>query len=192
MDKTFIEYKVWLENETMDATVISTYQNAMDMLKQREEFENQLMELNEKEATLSDNQKNADQRLSIYSSYLDAEFKNGSNPARIQNLYERRITDLCLHPHVWTTYIEYIDQKLKMESNSMNVCQRATRNVPNSAAIWIKYLRALERYNKPKELLLSVVEKALSRNLIEGIAKYREIWLTFIDYTRRSIFQVRY
>ena len=49
MDKTFIEYKVWLENETMDATVISTYQNAMDMLKQREEFENQLMELNEKE-----------------------------------------------------------------------------------------------------------------------------------------------
>ena len=77
-----------------------------------------------------------------------------------------------------------------MESNSMSVCERAIRNVPNSATVWIKYLRALERYNKPKPLILSVVEKALSRNLTEGITKYREIWLTYIDYNRRSIFKV--
>merc|ERR1719189_587603 len=109
----------------MEATVTTMYKNAKDMLEQREEFENQLMKINEKESTLNDYEKNVDERLAIYSNYLEVEFENGNNPSRIQNLYERRITDLCLHPHVWTTYIDYIDKNLKMESNSMSVCERA-------------------------------------------------------------------
>ena len=160
------------------------------MLKLREGPESQLIMLNEDENGLSDEQKDDNRKLSIYSSYLDLEFKNGSNPARIINLYERRISDLCLHPHVWTTYIDYIDHNLKMEENTIAVCERAIRNVPNSAAIRIKYMRALERYNKPSAMMLLAVEKSLSRNFIEGISKYREIWLTFIDYKRRGMFKV--
>ena len=190
MDKTLIEYRNWLEGETIDPSIQSIYESAFEKLKTREELENQLIRLDEKERNLSLEQKDDTNRLSIYSSYLDLEFNDGSNPARIENLYERRIADLCLHPHVWTTYIDYIDQNLKMDEKTINVCERAIRNVPNSAAIWIKYIRALERYEKPKETILSVVEKALSRNFIEGISKYREIWLSFIDYKRRAIFKV--
>ena len=192
MDQTYNEYKIWLENKTVESGIEAAYQNAAAMLKQRNTFENQLMDLNEQESDFSDDQKNPEKRLSIFSSYLDLEFKDNSNPARIQNLYERRITDLCLYPHVWTTYMDYIDFTLKMESNSLILYERAVRNIPNSAAIWIKYLRALERYNKPKEIVLSVLEKALSRNLMEGISKYRELWLTFIDYKRRDLFKVRF
>ena len=192
MDQTYNEYKMWLENKTVESGIEAAYQNAAAMLKQRNTFENQLMDLNEQESDFSDDQKNPEKRLSIFSSYLDLEFKDNSNPARIQNLYERRITDLCLYPHVWTTYMDYIDFTLKMESNSLILYERAVRNIPNSAAIWIKYLRALERYNKPKEIVLSVLEKALSRNLMEGISKYRELWLTFIDYKRRDLFKVRF
>ena len=190
MDKTLIEYRNWLEGDTIDASIQSIYESAFEKLKAREELENQLIRLDEKERNLSLEQKDDTNRLSIYSSYLDLEFNDGSNPARIENLYERRIADLCLHPHVWTTYIDYLDQNLKMEGKAIDVCERAIRNVPNSAAIWIKYLRALERYERPKEKLLSAVEKALSRNFIEGISKYREIWLTFIDYKRRDLFKV--
>ena len=190
MDKTLIEYRNWLEGETMEPSIQSIYESAFEKLKAREELENRLIRLDEKERNLSLEQKDDTNRLSIYSSYLDLEFNDGSNPARIENLYERRITDLCLHPHVWTTYIDYIDQNLKMDEKTINVCERATRNVPNSAAIWIKYIRALERYEKPKETILDVVEKALSRNFMEGISKYREIWLCFIDYKRRAIFKV--
>ena len=189
MDKTYVEYKSWLGVEVIDPSVESQYQNALEMLQHREPYETELMDLNKNETGYGDDQKDADKRLSIYAKYLDVEFKEGSNPARIQNLYERRITDLCLHPHVWTTYIDYIDFTLKMESESLAVCERAIRNIPNSAAIWIKYLRALERYNQPNELVLSVVEKALSRSL-EGISKYRELWLAYIDYKRRNVFKV--
>ena len=192
MDKTYIEYKEWLESEPIDSNIESSYRNAVEMLKQREKYENDLITLNDEEAGLADEQKDVDKRLSIYSSYLDLEFKSDSNPSRIQNLYERRITDLCLHPHVWTTYIDYIDSSLKIDSISLSVCERAARNVPNSASVWIKYLRNLERYNQPKESLLTAVEKALTRNMVEGISKYRELWLTFIDYKRRDIFKVRY
>ena len=190
MDKTLIEYKEWLEDATMDNSVVSTYESAKEMLKLREDLESQLIRLNEEEKELRDEQKDDSKRLSIYSSYLDLEFKNGSNPARIINLYERRISDLCLHPHVWTTYIDYIDHNLKMEDNTITVCKRAIRNVPNSASIWIKYMRALERYQKPSDMMLPAVEKSLSRNFIEGISKYREVWLTFIDYKRRDLFKV--
>lgn len=190
MDKTLFEYKEWLDGATMDPKIDSMYESAIDKLKPREELENQLIRLNDEECNLSLEEKNDSKRLSIYSTYLDLEFKDGSNPVRIENLYERRISDLCLHPHVWTTYIDYLDQNLKMEGKTIDVCERAIRNVPNSAAIWIKYLRALERYERPKEKLLSAVEKALSRNFIEGISKYREIWLTFIDYKRRDLFKV--
>merc|ERR1719361_985762 len=37
--------------------------------------------------------------------------------------------------------------------------------------------------------MLLAVEKSLLRNFIEGISKYREIWLTFIDYKRRGMFK---
>ena len=190
MDKTLIEYENWLEGAEMEPSIKPIFESAMEKLKKREEFENQLIRLDEEERNMSLEQKNDSNRLSIYSAYLDLEFNDASNPARIINIYERRITDLCLHPHVWATYIDYIDQNLKMDEKTIDACERAVRNVPNSAAIWIKYIRALERYERPNEKILTSVEKALSRNFTEGISKYREVWLTFIDYKRRMIFKV--
>ena len=40
-----MEYKEWLENDAMEATVTTMYKNAKDMLEQREEFENQRINL---------------------------------------------------------------------------------------------------------------------------------------------------
>ena len=190
MDRTYSEYKSWLGVEDIDRNTSSLYQKASEMLKFKENFESQLMALDEQESELKDEERDFEQRLSIYSNYLEHEFKQSGDPARIQNLYERRVTDLCLHPHVWTTYIDYIDHTLRVESVSLKVCERAIRNISHSAAIWIRYLRALERYKKSNEIVLSIVEKALSGNLLEGLSKYREIWLTYIDYKRRDMCQV--
>ena len=187
MEQTYAEYEEFLVEVVIEVDVEckmkdveSSYQSALGMVKK----------IYECEQKLDDDEKEWEERLSIYSNYLNIEFEEGRNPAHIQNLYERRIKDHCLHPHVWTTYIDYIDLTLKSESDSLSVCQRAIRNVPNSGAVWIKYIRALERYRKPKELVLSVIEKALSRNLMEGVTKYRELWLAYIDYKRRSLIKV--
>ena len=191
MDKTYAEYKQWLGTD-VDPSVHELYAKAAEMLKTREVYEKDIMVLDEKESSLRDDQKDTQKRMSIYSNYIELEFKDGSNPARLQNLYERRITDLCLYPHIWTKYIEYMDQTFKSESDTLKICERAVRNIPNSAAIWVQYLRALERYEKPKEMVLSMSEKALACDPCEGIMKWRELWLTYIDYKRRhTAFKVK-
>jgi len=81
MDQTYIEYKMWLENETVDSGIEAAYQNAAAMLKQRNTFESQLLDLDEEESKFNDDQKDPEKRLSIFSSYLDLEFKDSSNPA---------------------------------------------------------------------------------------------------------------
>ena len=46
MDKTYIEYKEWLESEPIDSNIESSYRNAVEMLKQRESLKSAVFVFN--------------------------------------------------------------------------------------------------------------------------------------------------
>ena len=89
-------------------------------------------------------------KATYYQGYLEHE-KSNNDPARVQCLYERAVADLCLDASIWLGYVEYLDSTLKIDSIVLPVFRRAVRNCPWNALLWQRYLRALERYNKPFE-----------------------------------------
>ena len=54
-----------------------------------------------------------------------------------------------MDPHVWIKYLDFLDSE-GLKGESMAVYARAVRNVPYSAQVWLKYLRALEKAGEPK------------------------------------------
>lgn len=87
-------------------------------------------------------------RADHYRTYLQHEI-SGDDPARVQCLYERAVSDVCLDASLWLEYVEYLDSTIKIDTVVLPVCKRAVRNCPWSSLLWQHYLRALERYKKP-------------------------------------------
>ena len=65
-------------------------------------------------------------------------------------LYERAVADIPLDSALWIDYIEYLNNSLKIPDIVVRVCQRATRNCPWIADIWIAYMQAVEKYEAEK------------------------------------------
>jgi len=168
MEDTFTEYKAFAKDET-DNNVVSDYHKAKEKLKSREPFEEKLLE--------------EENSIEHYQEYVDFELKL-KDPPRIQIIYERAVAAHCLESSFWLQYLSYLDSNIKISNVSLPVFERAVRNVPWSVEIWCDYLRSLERYEQPHSKALSVFEQALSAGFGEPGA-YLELWLCFIDYTRR-------
>ena len=173
MNNTLAEYQDFLGGDPIDPNVERQYKAALDMLQPREDLESKLLSLDASDE---------DKKLEIYSDYLALEFEN-RNPARLQCLFERRITDLCLKPHCWIKYVDYLDKTLKMKSVSVPVYERAVRNVPHCADVWIKYLRCLEKFQSPIREIRTAFEAAMTKNF--EVHRYTDLWLAYIDCYRR-------
>jgi hypothetical protein len=76
--------------------------------------------------------------------------------------------------------------------------ERAVRNVPFSGALWVSYMRALERAGKPMEevngnlssqffgnFLIVIFEQALVSGL-QSAEDYWGVFLGYINYVRRQ------
>jgi len=87
-------------------------------------------------------------RADHYRTYLKHE-KSEDDPARVQCLYERAVSEVCLDASLWLEYVEYLDSTIKIDTVVLPVCKRAVRNCPWSSLLWQHYLRALERYKRP-------------------------------------------
>jgi len=87
-------------------------------------------------------------RADHYRTYLQHEI-SGDDPARVQCLFERAVSEVCLDASLWLEYVEYLDSTIKIDTVVLPVCKRAVRNCPWSSLLWQHYLRALERYKRP-------------------------------------------
>ncbi|GKV14978.1 hypothetical protein SLEP1_g25779 [Rubroshorea leprosula] len=76
-------------------------------------------------------------------SYLKFEQSSG-DPARVQILYERVITEFPISSSLWFDYTRYLDKTLKFGSVVRDVYSRATRNCPWIGLLWVRYLLSLE------------------------------------------------
>ncbi|XP_022096230.1 LOW QUALITY PROTEIN: squamous cell carcinoma antigen recognized by T-cells 3-like [Acanthaster planci] len=169
MEDTYKEYESWL-SEPVSENVRKAYEKAFAQLKKREPHEQQLL-------------KAEPPVFAVYQPYLEYERREG-NPARIQCLYERALTDNCLQIELWKDYTKYLDSELKVKSVVLPVYARAVRNCPWSSELWIGYLVTMERYQEPHST--KPFEKALGAGF-SSASEYLQLWQTHIDYLRRRI-----
>jgi hypothetical protein len=77
-----------------------------------------------------------------YLSYINFEESSG-DPARVQILYERAITEFPVANDLWLSYTQYLDSNSKVPSIIKSVYSRAVRNCPWVEALWATYMLAL-------------------------------------------------
>ncbi|XP_042529343.1 squamous cell carcinoma antigen recognized by T-cells 3 [Dipodomys spectabilis] len=171
MEATFAEYEEWSE-DAIPESVIQSYNKALQQLEKYKPYEEALLQA---EAP----------RLAEYQSYIDFEMKTG-DPARIQLIFERALVENCLVPDLWIRYSQYLDRQLKVKDVVLSVHSRAVRNCPWTAALWARYLLAMERHGVDHQDISATFEKALSAGFIQA-TDYVEIWQTYLDYLRRRV-----
>ncbi|XP_048198720.1 squamous cell carcinoma antigen recognized by T-cells 3 isoform X1 [Perognathus longimembris pacificus] len=171
METTFAEYEEWSEDPIPDS-VIQSYHKALQQLEKYKPYEEALLQA---EAP----------RLAEYQSYIDFEMKIG-DPARIQLIFERALVENCLVPDLWIRYSQYLDRQLKVKDLVLSVHSRAVRNCPWTAALWARYLLAMERHGADHQDISATFEKALSAGFIQA-TDYVEMWQTYLDYLRRRV-----
>ncbi|CAH0394818.1 unnamed protein product [Bemisia tabaci] len=181
METTYTEFKTWL-NEVGDTNIVDIkavehgYKKALQKLSRILTFE---------EAVLCAEPVS---RLGVYQQYLAYEQnprEGGNDPGRVQCLYERVITDHCLESQLWLDYINYAVSTIKLKEVVLKLLQRAVRNCPWCAEIWLIYIKQQERYKEPIDSVTGVLEQAL----VAGFSSsndYRAVWLEYILYLRRT------
>lgn len=66
-------------------------------------------------------------------------------PLEVICLFERAITDLCLHASIWLQMADYLEAHVSADKQRLiNTLARAVRNVPWSSEVWSRYALACE------------------------------------------------
>ncbi|KAG2576290.1 hypothetical protein PVAP13_6NG016074 [Panicum virgatum] len=186
MESTLVEYKSWEAEQanandpgsTFDgvpSNVTSAYKKANDMYNERKQYEDQLSNAGASEAD----------KLQEFLKYLKFEESSG-DPARVQVLYERAVSELPVSSDLWIGYTSYLDRSLKVPSVLRSVYYRATRNCTWVAELWVHYLLSLERIHSSEEELRHVFERAVQCSF-PTIQEYLNVYLTRVHSLRRRI-----
>ncbi|GKV31604.1 hypothetical protein SLEP1_g40281 [Rubroshorea leprosula] len=187
LKSTLIAYKAWeveqgniLDAESDDVDGISSqvalaYKKALEMYNARAHLEEEIARQDSVES----------EKFQHFMSYLKFEQSSG-DPARVQILYERAITEFPVSSDLWLDYTRYVDKTLKVGSVVRDVYSRATRNCPWIEELWVQYLLSLERGHASEKDISDVYEKSLqcTFSTFEG---YLDLFLTRIDGLRRRI-----
>ncbi|PSS19003.1 Squamous cell carcinoma antigen recognized by T-cells 3 like [Actinidia chinensis var. chinensis] len=186
---TLVAYKSWeteqgivpdANSSNLDGIsshIASAYQKALEMLDARVLFEERISRQG-----VSDME-----RLQEYMAYLKFEESCG-DPARVQILYERAVTEFPISNDLWLDYTRYLDRTLKASSIVKDVYSRATKNCPWVGELWVRYLLSLERGRASEKEMSSVFEKSILCTF-SSYDEYLDIFLTRVDGLRRRISQ---
>ncbi|KAJ4950595.1 hypothetical protein NE237_027427 [Protea cynaroides] len=184
---TLFAYKAWevelgtvpeVDSGELDGipfNVVSAYQKAMEMYNARVHHEEKISK-----QYASDIDK-----LQHYMTYLKFEQSCG-DPARIQILYERAVTDFPISSDLWLDYTRFLDHALKVPSVARDVYSRATKNCSWIGELWSRYLLSLERVHASENELSAVFQQSLLCTF-SSIEEYLDLYLTRIDGLRRRM-----
>ncbi|KAF3340792.1 squamous cell carcinoma antigen recognized by T-cells 3 [Carex littledalei] len=181
---TLMDYKAWeadqgnsndMDNELdgVPPNIALNYQKASAAYNARKQYEDQLSSPVQSEAD----------KLQHFMNYIKFEESSG-DPARVQILYERAISEFAVSSDLWLAYTNYLDRTLKVASILKSVYYRATRNCPWISELWVRYLLSLERTNSSEEEIKSVFEQSL-QCAFQTAKEYLDLYLTRIDGLRR-------
>ncbi|KAE9445727.1 hypothetical protein C3L33_22372, partial [Rhododendron williamsianum] len=186
---TLVAYKSWEaehgtvpdansgELDGVSSYVASAYRKALEMLNARVLFEERVSRLDAPDV----------ERLQEYMAYLKFE-QSSRDPARVQLLYERAVTEFPISNALWFDYTRYMDSTLKASSIVRDVYLRATKNCPWVGELWVRYLLSLERGRASEKEISAVFEKSILCTF-SSFDEYLDIFLTRVDGLRRKISQ---
>ncbi|XP_047080347.1 squamous cell carcinoma antigen recognized by T-cells 3-like [Lolium rigidum] len=186
IESTLTEYKSWEaeEGSTKDQdsqfddvppNVLSAYKKASEMYNARKQYEDQLSDTTESEIN----------KLQVFLKYIKFEESCG-DPARVQILYERAVSELPVSSDLWMGYTSYLDRALKVPAILKSVYHRATRNCTWISDLWVRYLLSLERIHASEDELRHVFEHAIQCSF-PSMKEYLDIYLTRVDSLRRRM-----
>ena len=114
-------------------------------------------------------------------------FSCPTKKVRIEFLYERATSKLCLTEALWEEYIQWARQ-IK-SPNLLNIVTRATRNCTWCARLWVTRLKVAETQGSEGADINDIKDKALVA--IEGshIQDYISILKTYILFFKRKLQQ---
>ena len=118
---------------------------------------------------------------------LSPRFSCPTKKVRIEFLYERATSKLCLTEALWEEYIQWARQ-IK-SPNLLNIVTRATRNCTWCARLWVTRLKVAETQGSEGADINDIKDKALVA--IEGshIQDYISILKTYILFFKRKLQQ---
>lgn len=120
----------------------------------------------------------------VWSRYITYAKKKG-DPVRLEFVYERATTQLCLNPQLWTEYMEWAR---KMKSPNMKlISKRATRNCGWEGKLWVLKLKILEEKSANNEELDSTITDALES--LEGCSAdiFIALWWQYVLCQKRNL-----
>ncbi|XP_057251973.1 uncharacterized protein LOC104897005 isoform X2 [Beta vulgaris subsp. vulgaris] len=187
MNSSLHAYKVWEvelgsnldvnsgDLEGISTHVASAYKKALEMYNARVDLEEQISK-----SGVPDRE-----RLPLFKRYLKFEESTG-DPARVQILYERAITEFPISSDLWIDYTHYLEKMLKVGNVLKEAISRATRNCPWVGELWVRRLLCLERVHASEDEISLVFEKALQCSF-SSYEEYLDLFLTRLDGLRRRI-----
>ncbi|XP_066945811.1 squamous cell carcinoma antigen recognized by T-cells 3-like [Macrobrachium rosenbergii] len=131
------------------------------------------------------------ERLTIYRRYISF-VQDTDNPAAVQSLYERAVTDHCLDAGLWEEYVRYLLKQFQgLDYVVLPVCERSQRNCPWSASLCSQHIRALQLFaqrgdNSLTKKIKGALEIGLGCGLQSGSEATR-MWMAYLVYLRRQI-----
>ena len=104
---------------------------------------------------------------------------------RIEFVYERATTQLCLNPSLWA---EYVDWARKINSpNLARIARRATRNCGWDAQLWVRRLKVMEHVDASPAEMERVLEEALVSLDATTLDGYLQVWWQFVLFHKRRV-----
>ncbi|CAP26297.2 Protein CBG06075 [Caenorhabditis briggsae] len=118
--------------------------------------------------------------------FFEHEKKSGM-PARVQMAHERMVAELSDDEDAWCAYGAWTEYELKLPQISVEIYERALRHCPYSYVLHQQTLLALERAQKPDEVIDRLWAKA-KNNVINAAEEGRGLYRTYAFLLRRRIF----
>uniref|UniRef100_H2ZFC2 Squamous cell carcinoma antigen recognized by T-cells 3 n=1 Tax=Ciona savignyi TaxID=51511 RepID=H2ZFC2_CIOSA len=173
MELTMLEYEEWWKangDGEIPQSVLQSYNKALEQLEELKLLE---IALESAEAP----------KRAEYTAYIEHE-KKSNNPARMQCIYERAITDDCLNAQLWIDYLKYLTSTLKSGPILLATYERSVRNCPWVGQLWIGLLVTLERNNAPIDKLEPVLNESLAVGF-SSASEYVDLWKAWCNHIRR-------
>ncbi|XP_039447555.1 squamous cell carcinoma antigen recognized by T-cells 3 [Culex pipiens pallens] len=190
MEDSHIEYKLLCEKHKAVLVDLNPekferrYRQAKDLLQKMMPYENRLAALEP-----HCHQERAD----LYREYI-RECRSQLEDDDLQVLYERSCTDCCLDPTVWTDYLKYLDKyppdpdeteaSPVFAQSVLDVVNRALRNCPWSAELYVEKMRICEREKRGKADILKIMEEVATVEF-QAPEPAVKVWLEYLTYLRR-------
>lgn len=129
-------------------------------------------------------------KLASYRRYI-IHTKETDNPAAVQSLYERAVTDHCLDAGLWEEYVRFVMQQFHgLDYVVLPVCERSQRNCPWSATLCELHITALQIFATQDESVATKIKGALEKGLGCGVQSGSEVtrmWMAYLIFLRRQI-----